>query len=72
MRMLLFFKINFNLNRKNRRHRFLRVIMMTRMKKDIVYTIAYMIEINTITFLNRLNHQIKNAVRKKENESEKR
>jgi hypothetical protein len=46
--------------------------MMTRMKKDIVYTIAYMIEINTITFLNRLNHQIKNAVRKKENESEKR
>jgi hypothetical protein len=46
--------------------------MMTRMKKDNVYANACMIEINAITFLNRLNSQIENAIRKKKNESKKR
>ncbi len=72
MRMLLFFKINHNLNRKNRRYRFVQIIMMIKIKHDNTYAIACMIEINLITFLNRSNHRIENAIRKKENEHEKR
>ncbi len=41
------------------------------MKKNNVYAISCMIEINTIIFLNQLNHQIKNVIRKKENKLEK-
>jgi hypothetical protein len=46
--------------------------MMMKIKHDNVYTIACMIEINVIIFLNRSNHRIKNAIRKKRNEQEKR
>ncbi len=72
MRMLLFFKINHNLNRKNQRYRFIQIIMMMKIKHDNAYTIACMIEINVIIFLNRSNHRIENAIRKKENEQKKR
>ncbi len=70
--MQSFFKINHNLNRKNRRHRFVQIIMKITIKHDNVYAIAYMIEINVITFLNRSNHRIENAIRKKRNEQRKR
>jgi hypothetical protein len=70
--MLLFFKINHNLNRKSRRHRFVQIIMMMKIKHDNAYAIACMIKINVITFLNRSNHRIENAIRKKRNEQEKR
>ncbi len=72
MQMLLFFKINHNFNRKNRHHRFVQIIMMMKIKHNNAYTIACMIEINVITFLNRSNHRIESAIRKKENEQEKR
>jgi flagellar biosynthesis chaperone FliJ len=39
--------------------------MKIRIKDDNAYAIACMIKINVITFLNRLNHRIKNAIRKK-------
>jgi hypothetical protein len=42
--------------------------MMMKIKHDNAYAIACMIEINVITFLNRSNHQIENAIRKKRNE----
>jgi hypothetical protein len=41
-------------------------------KNDNAYANACMIEINVITFLNRLNHRIENAIRKRENEQKKR
>jgi hypothetical protein len=69
--MQSFFKINHNLNRKNRYYRFVQIIMKITIKHDNAYAIACMIKINVITFLNRLNHQIKNAIRKKENEQKK-
>jgi hypothetical protein len=69
--MLLLFRINHNLNRKNRRHRFVQIIMMMKIKHDNAYAIACMIEINVITFLNRSNHRIANAIRKKRNEQKK-
>jgi hypothetical protein len=43
-----------------------------KIKHDNVYTIACMIEINVITFLNQSNHRIENAIRKKKNEQKKR
>ncbi len=70
--MLLFFRINHNFNRKNRRHRFVQIIMMMKIKHDNAYVIACMIKINVITFLNRSNHRIENAIRKKRNEQKKR
>ncbi len=72
MRMLLFFKINHNLNRKNRRHRFVQIIMMIKIKLDIAYVIACIIEINVITILNRSNHRIESVIRKRENEQKMR
>jgi hypothetical protein len=72
MRMLLFFRISHSLNRKNRRFRFVQIIMMMKIKHDNAYAIACMIEINVITFLNRSNHRIENVIRKRENEQEKR
>jgi hypothetical protein len=72
MQMLLFFKINHNFNRKNRHHRFVQIIMMMKIKHNNAYTIACMIEINVITFLNRSNHRIESAIRKKKNEQKKR
>ncbi len=44
--------------------------MMIKIKHDNAYANVCMIKINVITFLNRSNHQIKNAIRKKENEQE--
>ncbi len=72
MQMLLFFKINHNFNRKNRRYRFVQIIMMMKIKHDNAYTIACMIEISMITFLNQSNHRIESEIRKKRNEQEKR
>jgi hypothetical protein len=72
MLMSSFFKINHNLNRKNRRHRFVQIIMKKAIKHDNAYAIVCMIEISVITFLNRSNHRIENAIRKKRNEQEKR
>jgi hypothetical protein len=72
MRMLLLFRISHSLNRKNRRYRFVQIIMMMKIKHDNAYAIACMIEINVITFLNRSNHRIENAIRKKENKQKKR
>jgi hypothetical protein len=46
--------------------------MMMKIKHDNAYAIACMIEISVITFLNRSNHRIESAIRKKENEQEKR
>jgi hypothetical protein len=46
--------------------------MMMKIKHDNAYAIACMIEINVITFLNRSDHRIENAIRKKENEQKKR
>jgi hypothetical protein len=46
--------------------------MMMKIKHNNAYAIACMIEINVITFLNRSNHRIENAIRKKENEQKKR
>jgi hypothetical protein len=42
-----------------------------KIKHDNAYAIAYMIKINVITFLNRSNHRIENAIRKRENEQKK-
>jgi hypothetical protein len=70
--MLLLFKISHNFNRKSRRHRSVQIIMMMKIKHDNAYAIACMIEISVITFLNRSNHRIESAIRKKENEQEKR
>ncbi len=72
MLMSSFFRINHNFNRKNRRYRFVQIIMKIAIKHDNVYAIACMIEINVITFLNRSNHRIVSAIRKKENEQKKR
>jgi hypothetical protein len=72
MRMLLLFRISHNFNRKNRRHRFVQIIMMMKIKHDNAYAIACMIDINVITFLNRSNHQIESAIRKRKNEQKKR
>jgi hypothetical protein len=44
---------------------------MMKIKHDNAYAIACMIKINVITFLNRLNHRIENAIRKKRNEQKK-
>ncbi len=72
MRMLLFFRISHNFNRKSRRHRFVQIIMIMKIKHDNAYAIECMIEISVITFLNRLNHRIESAIRKRRNEQEKR
>jgi hypothetical protein len=71
MRMLLFFKINHNFNRKNQCYQFVQIIMMIKIKHDNAYINACMIKINVITFLNRLNHQIENAIRKKKKMNKK-
>ncbi len=47
-------------------------IMMIKIRHDNAYANACMIKINVITFLNRSNHRIENAIRKKENEQKKR
>jgi hypothetical protein len=39
--------------------------MMIKIKHNNVYTMICMIKINIISFLNRLNYQIKNAICKK-------
>ncbi len=72
MFMSSFFRINHNLNRKNRRHWFVQIIMKIAIKHDNAYANACMIEINVITFVNRSNHRIESAIRKKRNEQEKR
>ncbi len=46
--------------------------MMIKIKHDNAYKNVCMIKINVITFLNWSNHQIENAIRKRENEQEKR
>ncbi len=46
--------------------------MKITIKQDNAYAIACMIEISVITFLNRSNHQIESAIRKKRNEQKKR
>jgi hypothetical protein len=46
--------------------------IIARRKHDNAYAIACMIKINVITFLNRSNQRIKNAIRKKKNKQEKR
>jgi hypothetical protein len=72
MLMSSFFRINHNLNRKNRRHRFVQIIMKITIKHDNAYAIACMIEISVITFLSRSNHRIESAIRKRRNEQKKR
>jgi hypothetical protein len=42
--------------------------MMIKIKHDNAYANACIIKINMITFLNRSNHQIENAIRKRKNE----
>jgi hypothetical protein len=71
MLMSSFFRINHSLNRKNRRHRSVQIIMKKAIKHDNVYAIACMIEISVITFLNRSDHRIENAIRKRRNEQKK-
>ncbi len=46
--------------------------MMIEIKHDNAYANACMIEINVIIFLNRSDHRIENAIRKRKNEQEKR
>jgi hypothetical protein len=41
-------------------------------ENDNAYAIACMIEINVITFLNRSNHRIENAIRKRKIKQKKR
>ncbi len=68
MLMQLFFKINhnFNFNRKNRHSRSRQKMIKT--KNDNVYSKSCMIEKIVNTLLNLSNHQIENAINKKENE----
>jgi hypothetical protein len=72
MSMLSFFRINHNLNRKSRRHRFVQISMKIAIKHDNAYANACMIDINVITFVSRSNHRIESAIRKRRNEQEKR
>ncbi len=68
MSMSSFFRINHNLNRKNRRHRFDQISMKIAIKHDNAYANACMTEINVITFVSRSDHRIENAIRKRRNE----
>jgi hypothetical protein len=67
MLMQLFFKINhnFNFNRKNRRSRFRQRVIKA--KNDNARAKSCMIEKIVNTLLNLSNHQIENAINKKEN-----
>ncbi len=68
MLMQLFFKINhnFNLNRKNRRFRSRQKVIKA--KNDNTRAKLYIIEVIVNILLNLSNHQIENAINKKENE----
>jgi hypothetical protein len=72
MSMSSFFRINHSFNRKSRRYWFVQISMKITIKHDDAYTNACMIEINVITFVNRSNHRIESAIRKRRNEQEKR
>jgi hypothetical protein len=68
MSMSSLFRINHSFSRKSRRHRSVQISMRIAIKHDNAYANACMIEINVITFVNRLNHRIESAIRKRRNE----